>query len=62
LSPWWGKDGFPWCCARCLCIYFKGCGISCFTWTNPHFPIVSFLVFTLLGQHCGFDEWCLDVG
>ncbi len=62
LHPWWGKDGFQWSCARCLCIYHKRCGISCFTWADPHSHVASFLIFMSVGRHCDFDEWCLEVG
>ncbi len=62
LHPWWGKDGFPWCCARCLCVYHKGCEISHFMWTNPCFFATYFLVYMLTNQHCGFSGWHSNIG
>ncbi len=62
LHPWWGKDGFPWCCVGCLCIYHKRCKISGFMWVNPCSSITYSLIYMLVGWHCGFGGWCLDIG
>jgi len=56
--PWWGEDGFLWCCVECLCAYHKGCKISHFTLVdNAHF-----LIYSSMNQHCGFGGWHPSVG
>jgi hypothetical protein len=54
LHPWWGEDDFLECCVGFLSTYHKKCGISCFTWANPHSFNAYLLVFALTSQHCGF--------
>ncbi len=42
-------------------VYHKGCGMSHFTWIDPHSFNTYLLVFASIGRHCCFGGWCLDV-
>jgi len=65
LCSWWGEDGIPWCCARCVYIHHKKHWFSRCVRANPQFfhlppssPLANKL--TLCFQLMAFACWLMS--